>query len=187
MSKYRVIVADCPWQFSDKLTMSDVKRGGASHYDTMTTAALCSIPVETWCDDDSVLALWFPAALINDAIMVTDAWKFKVKQIYTWVKTTKNNKLAFGMGSYFRGCSEYALLATRGKPKVVSKSERNVSLSISLGHSKKPEQFQDSLEKMFPEGPYLELFARRTRPGWTCVGLESPDVKVDIRLWQPNQ
>ena len=37
----------------------------------------------------------------------------------------------------------------------------------------KPEEFFDIVEKVSP-GPYLELFARRQRPGWETWGDEAP-------------
>ena len=47
-------------------------------------------------------------------------------------------------------------------------------LHVNEKHSKKPEDLQESLELMFPSyTDRLELFARRERPGWTCVGNES--------------
>jgi len=46
-------------------------------------------------------------------------------------------------------------------------------------HSKKPEAFQDIVEQVSP-GPYLELFARRQRMGWSTWGNEVPcDVQID--------
>lgn len=36
-----------------------------------------------------------------------------------------------------------------------------------------PEEFYDIVERVSP-GPYLELFARRSRPGWKIWGNEVP-------------
>ena len=30
----------------------------------------------------------------------------------------------------------------------------------------------------YDDGPYLELFARRQRPGWTCLGNEMPTTEA---------
>lgn len=126
--------------------------------------------------------------MLADGLSVMGSWGFKQKQIYTWTKTSKSSEgLAFGMGRYFRGCTEYALIGTRGKVAgmVVSKSERNAELAPATPHSKKHDTLQERLERMLP-GPYLELFARRSRPGWLCVGNEAPGFEgVDIRGWQP--
>lgn len=83
-------------------------------------------------------------------------------------------ELAFGMGRLFRQTHEICLIGTRGKiyTKLVNKSQRSVSFAENLRHSAKPEDLQDSLEAMFPATRKLELFARRLRPGWTCLGNE---------------
>lgn len=187
MSLFSVVVADPPWAFSDKLSMADVKRGAEAHYNTLTIADLIKLPVEQWVKDDAILALWCPSSLLVEGLDVLKAWGFKHKQVYTWVKVTQSNKIAFGMGRQFRGATEHALIGTRGSPKPASKSERNIDLSLALKHSAKPEKIQERLERMYPDGPFLELFARRGRPGWTCVGNQAPDtIGIDVREWQPQ-
>ena len=59
----------------------------------------------------------------------------------------------------------------------------SVSFGENLKHSAKPEHLQDSLEIMFPQGKKLELFARRVRPDWTCLGNEvcnGEDITVSL-------
>ena len=184
--KFRVVVADPPWAFSDKLRMSDVKRGAAANYRTLTVDDVAALPVADWCYKDALLALWVPSSLLSDGMRVMESWGFVQKQIYTWVKQTKSGGVAFGMGRQFRGATEHALVGTRGSPKPQSRSERNVDHWVGLPHSRKPEQLQNRLEKMYPDGPYLELFARRAREGWTCVGNQAPGYEgLDIRDWHP--
>lgn len=83
-------------------------------------------------------------------------------------------ELAFGMGRLFRQTHEICLIGTRGKiyTQLANKSQRSVSFAENLRHSAKPEELQDSLDIMFPAARKLELFARRLRPGWTCLGNE---------------
>ena len=100
---------------------------------------------------------------------------------------TDGSGLAFGMGRLGRNCHEVLLIGTRGKgvSKLVgSKSERTVFFAPAMPHSKKPEVAQDMLERLIPEGDRLELFARRERPNWLCIGNQSPLTPgVDIRDW----
>lgn len=201
-SKYRVICADPPWSFDDELKkMRDgIHRGAASQYPVLDISEIANLRVKELADPDGcVLALWCPSVLIDDGLRTLRAWGFEYKQTYVWVKTKKtenalkevasdkdlNSCLAFGMGRLFRQTHEIALIGTRGRvyPHLASKSERSVSLAENDGHSVKPELIQDALERMFPEGPKLELFARRNRPGWDCLGNDenvSP-IKEDIR------
>src|SRR5690606_15124530 len=53
------------------------------------------------------------------------------------------------------------------------KSQRSVHFGFNSKHSAKPEDLQDMLDKMFPNGNKLEMFARRQRPGWWCIGNEN--------------
>ena len=228
MAKFRVLVADPAWEFGDNLTMSDVKRGSSSNYDTLTIADLKQLPVQEICTEDAILALWCPSALLSEGLGVMKAWGFRQTQTHIWVKTKKiplrslirelafafkqlgpklcskatradfageikeiiskfrpDSVLAFGMGRLFRQTHEVALVGVRGKiyDKLKDKSQRSVHFHPSTKHSTKPEALQDMLEKMFPKAKCLELFARRDRPGWTCVGLECPStLGEDIRI-----
>lgn len=171
--KFSVIVADCPWSYEDKLRMQEAtgtKRSADSHYPTMLLPDIMAIPVEKIAADDCILALWVPNSLLQYGLDTMKAWGFTQKQMFVWVKTSKKG-LGFGMGRNFRNCSECALIGTKGKPKLLDRSQRNVSLDLALPHSQKPETLQNRLEIMY-EGPYLELFARRKRDKWICLGNE---------------
>jgi N6-adenosine-specific RNA methylase IME4 len=84
--------------------------------------------------------------------------------------------MGFGMGRLWRNCHEVALVGTRGKiyKHLKNKSQRTVHFSVNEKHSKKPETIQDQLDLMFPDPSLkrIEVFARRIRPGWTCIGNE---------------
>ena len=96
-----------------------------------------------------------------------------------------NEILSFNMGHTFRQTHEVCLIGTRGTglSKVIqNRSQRSVFLGPAKKHSTKPEALQDSLDIMFPNTNKLELFARRKRKGWTCVGNQCPNtVNEDIR------
>src|SRR5713101_4046972 len=88
--KFQVIVADCPFSFSDTLTMSDVKRGAEANYSTMTTQQLCDLPIKQIADPDgALLALWVPSSLLEDGMKIMSAWGFIQKQSYIWCKIKK--------------------------------------------------------------------------------------------------
>jgi N6-adenosine-specific RNA methylase IME4 len=204
-TKYRVIVADPPYDFSDKLTMSDVKRGAESHYSTLTVHELAKLPVQQLVAEDAVLVLWCPASLITEGLHIMKSWGADYKQLWVWIKMTKKPKwqllleaiaersmpkliaslpLAFGMGHLARAAKEVAIVGIYGSPYkyVKNKSVRDVFFAESLKHSAKPECVQDALDSMFPDEPKLEIFARRSRNLWTCIGNESPNTRdEDIR------
>lgn len=194
-SKFRVIVCDPPWGFNDRLKMSTTRRGAASHYPTLTAATISELRLGELAEEDSVLVLWYPDSFLRDAIRCFDSWGFRQTQQWTWVKSSKTEtrldddvpddiRLAFGMGRLARNCCEHMLVGVRGSPyrHLVSHSVRNVFVRPSTPHSTKPEAVQDALDEMFPGSNRLEVFARRQRPGWTCIGNESPSTDdEDIR------
>ena len=183
---YRVIVADPPWSFEDKLEMNDVDRGAASQYDVMTVEEICRLPIQPLIADDAVLALWFVAAQPQAGLNVMAAWGFRQTQIWTWKKRTKTGKQAFGLGRLGRNSTEHLFVGVKGRiyKHLASRSERTEFSAPARAHSEKPEELQDKLDRMFPRGHRLEMFARRDRPDWDCVGLECPSTAgVDIRKW----
>jgi N6-adenosine-specific RNA methylase IME4 len=194
--KFSVIVADCPWSFVDHLKNSDVKRGASSNYSTMSVDQIADIPVRDISDPTgSVLALWTPASLLWDGLVVMNAWGFHLKQCWVWVKVKKGYKtiqepaemLSFGLGRLGRNCNELVLIGTQGKiyNKLKDRSQRTVFFAPNEKHSKKPEILQDRLELMFKneENKRLEMFARRERKGWVCLGNECPGtINEDINI-----
>ena len=94
-----------------------------------------------------------------------------------------NELLSFGMGRLFRQSHEVCLIGINNTgiyKKLKNKSQRSVSFFENKRHSEKPEDLQDRLELMFPDANKLEMFARRIRKDWTCLGNEVCDGE-DIR------
>lgn len=184
-----VIVADPPWSYEDKLRAMKAKgtrRSADSHYGTMPLEEIMALPVQRLAAETCVLALWCPNSLLfSHGIKTLEAWGFEYKQKFEWVKTTNDgSRPRPGMGRMFRNATEPALIGVRGKPRCLDKAQLGVALDPWLGHSRKPETLQDRLEKMFVMGQYVELFARRDRPNWTCTGLECPSTEgVLIQDW----
>lgn len=180
----QLIVADPPWGFTDglKAMKRPVKRSAASHYRTMTATAVANIPVRSIVDPEGcLLALWVPGSMIQDGLNVMNAWGFHQKQVFVWVKLKKdhaketdpNKSTRVGMGHLFRQSHEIALIGTAGKtvyPLLENHGQRSVAFDLNLGHSCKPDTLQRRLELMFPTANKVEMFARRSLPGWTCLG-----------------
>jgi N6-adenosine-specific RNA methylase IME4 len=173
---FHVICADPPWPFKDRLPGKN--RGAAKNYQLLSVRELIRFPLPPIADD-AVLFLWRVASMQRAALDVAEAWGFVVKTEGIWLKKTPNGGQWFGMGRTLRAEHEAFLVCTRGNPKVWNHSVRSTfitdftGLSAPVGrHSEKPERFYEIVESMF-EGPRLELFARRQRPGWTCLGNEA--------------
>jgi N6-adenosine-specific RNA methylase IME4 len=185
--KFGVIVADPPWSFNDKLKFDGkVKRSADSHYSTLNLASIRSLPVSELSAENALCALWVPSAFLKAGIDILEEWGFDYRQLWIWGKTSKKNplNLAFGMGRLARNCHEPCLIGIKGKytKELQNRSQRNLFMHPTMKHSQKPESLQTSLELMFPDWDKLELFARRQRAGWTCVGDQAPATSgEDIR------
>ena len=169
-----VLVADPPWFFSDRLP--GATRGAARQYPCMSVTDLMRFPLPTLAPD-ALLCLWRVAAMQQEALDVVRAWGFKVKSELVWEKLTKNEKPWFGMGRIVRASHEVCLIATRGKFKPAERSVRSRFAARVGRHSEKPAEFYRVVERLSP-GPYIELFARQHRPGWTCLGNELQPLEV---------
>lgn len=189
----KVIIADPPWSFSDRLQMSDVKRGADANYQVLSNEDIKALPVEALAGEDAVLALWVPSSLLSVGLDVMLAWGFEQKQTVIWVKTKKivafiekvGEILGFGMGRLFRQTHEIVLIGTRGNvyDKLSNKSQRSVHFGSVTKHSAKPYDLHTSLSLMFPKAKKIEIFARRDVKGWKCLGNQCPSTMgEDIRV-----
>ena len=182
MTAARVLCADPPWKFRDKLPGDG--RGAEKNYPCMTVEELCAFELPPLAPD-CYLFMWRVSSMVEEAYRVVRAWGFTPKSEIVWQKLTANGKPWFGMGRTVRASHETAIIAVRGKPKPLSMSIRSTfatdedafdapplsAIARKEKHSAKPEEFYDLVERLAP-GPYVELFARRQRPGWTCLGNE---------------
>lgn len=172
--KYYSICADPPWPYtawSDK----GQDRAPERHYNTDALAGITSLPVKELAADNSVLHLWCVDWLLQGAIDVVESWGFKVINVgFVWVKINEGGEgIRTGLGKWTRHNCELCLFATRGNPRRMHADVQQV-LEATLGpHSRKPDEIYRRIERLTP-GPYLELYGRRQRPGWTVWGNEIP-------------
>jgi N6-adenosine-specific RNA methylase IME4 len=169
---FATILADPPWKFRCYGPHNNQK-SPEKHYDTMTLEDICALPVADIAAKDAFLILWTTWPCLPQALKVIESWGFTYKTGGAWGKLSKTGrKIAFGTGYIFRSASEPLIVASRGKPKWTSKSERNLWLSPVREHSRKPDCVHEMIERACP-GPKVELFARAERPGWTVWGNET--------------
>jgi N6-adenosine-specific RNA methylase IME4 len=180
---FKAIYADPPWNFVTRWAQARTtgKNGGGDRrpkYDLMTTDGICQLPVGDLATDDAVLFLWACWPNLLDALKVIEAWGFTYKTCgFAWVKANVRQADLFrddadahvGLGYWTRANSEPCLLATKGNPKRVSAGVRQGIIEPRREHSRKPDCVPARIERLV-DGPYLELFARTQRPGWTVWG-----------------
>jgi N6-adenosine-specific RNA methylase IME4 len=172
MFGYSAILADPPWYFRNFSAKGEVKNPVA-HYSCMSTADIAALPVAQLAKPDCAMVMWATAPMLPDAVDLMRTWGFTFKSAGAWAKqSSTGSKWAFGTGYCYRSAAEFFLLGTIGKPKIRSRSIRNLIVSPVREHSRKPDQMYEDIEQLL-EGPYVELFARTRREGWDCWGAET--------------
>lgn len=184
---FGAILADPPWRFRTWNKAEAVRRRGSGtnvcasvHYTTMTVEDVAVLPVAELAADNCALFLWCCWPTLADAWKVIDSWGFQYKTCaFDWIKAhagqldmlRDDSDALMGMGYWTRSNSEPCLLATCGKPKRLNADVRQGIIEPRREHSRKPDCVHGRIERLVA-GPYLELFARQTRPGWTSWGNE---------------
>jgi N6-adenosine-specific RNA methylase IME4 len=164
---YPIILADPPWQYEHQL-LSSAWKDTKNHYPTLTLEQICALPVAEIASENALLFLWVPAPKLAESFKVIEAWGFDYRTGLVWVKH------AMGMGNYVRQKHEHLLIARRGEIPMPRDADRPASVfeAPRREHSRKPDQAYELIERMYPELPKIELFARHARPGWAAWGNE---------------
>lgn len=167
---YGLIYADPPWRFR---TWNDDNQSKApsAHYDVMTLDDIKALPVASLAAPNSVLVMWAVAPMMPHALEVMAAWGFRFKTTGAWAKLSSTGaKWSFGTGYLLRSAAEFFLIGTRGSLPSAVRDVRNLVVAPVREHSRKPDSLRADLERMFPDVPRLELFARQEVPGWASWG-----------------
>lgn len=171
---YGAILADPPWQFSNRTGKMAPEHRRLRRYATLSLQAIKDIPVAAVAAPQSHLYLWVPNALLREGLEVMAAWGFAYKTNLIWYKIRQDGGPdGRGVGFYFRNTSEIVLFGVRGSLRTLApgRTQVNVLTSRKREHSRKPDAFYELIEACSP-GPFLELFARGQRPGWEQWGNE---------------
>lgn len=164
-TKASTIVIDPPWDKKDEGDIDQLGRGQPT-YKMMSLEELLRFPVGERAETNAHIYLWITNRSLPKGFALLDAWGFRYVTCLTWCKPS------FGIGNYFRGQTEHILFGVRGSLSLL-RSDVGTCFSWPRpkGHSAKPEEFYSLIESCSP-GPWMDLFARRQRPGWICWGAE---------------
>lgn len=173
-STFRTILADPPWRFQNSTGKVAPEHKRLRRYRTMSHSEICELPVVIHSAEKSHLYLWCPNALLEEGLAVMQAWGFTYKTNIVWYKVRKDGGPdGRGVGFYFRNVTELLLFGVRGKVRTLKPGRTQVNMlrTRKQEHSRKPDEMYGIIEACSP-GPYLELFARERRSGWTQWGDE---------------
>jgi len=154
---------------------------------------------------DAHMWMWVTDNFLKDGLWLMENLGFRYVRTFQWVKVKghpaaldfetglavvphdeEGLSIRYGIGQYARGAHEMMLFGVTGRgqdPSVCT--ERRDIPSVFFApvptdknnarvHSRKPEAAYELIEAR-SRGPYLELFARRGRPGWEGWGNEAPE------------
>ncbi len=185
---FGTILADPPWRFSNRTGKVAPEHRRLSRYETLSLKEIRDIPVASVAATKSHLYLWVPNALLTEGLSVMAAWGFAYKTNIVWHKIRKDGGPdGRGVGFYFRNTTELVLFGIRGSLRTLQPGRKQVNILrvAKREHSRKPDELYKIIETCSP-GPYLELFARGSRPKWTQWGNEAEDYRLDWPTYKNN-
>lgn len=176
--RFATVLIDPPWRFANRTGKMAPEHKRLARYETMSIEEICALPVGEVARDRAHLYLWVPNALLPWGLQAMQAWGFEYKTNLIWHKVRKDGGPdGRGVGFYFRNVTEMLLFGIRGKNnRTLAPGRRQVNFLATRKqeHSRKPDE-QYAIIESCSEGPYLELFARGRRDGWTSWGAQADD------------
>lgn len=184
--KYDIIYADPPWDYGgkmqyDKTSIKTENEGfkknifissASFQYPTVKLKDLKQLDVLSIAAEDCLLFMWTTGPHLANSIELGEAWGFQYKTVaFVW------DKMKHNPGRYTLSQTEFCLVFKKGKIPS-PRGARNIRQLITEPrgrHSEKPDSAIEGITRMFPEQQKIELFARRSYPGWDHWGLEIPE------------
>jgi N6-adenosine-specific RNA methylase IME4 len=188
-TRFGAILCDPPWAFrthagKDRTPTAKKFNEAEDHYPTMSIVDMAALPVGEWAAKDCALFMWVVGSHLDAAMELGRAWGFTFKtDVFWWLKqrliggdqidlfTGDLPEPKISMGYWSRKQGEMVLLFTRGSPRRLSMGVRQLIIEPPREHSRKPDAIYERVEALVG-GPYLEMFARQSRPGWSVFGNE---------------
>lgn len=174
---FQTVLADPPWRFANRTGKVAPEHRRLDRYGTMDLEEIKALPVDSVTADNAHLYLWVPNALLLEGIEVLQAWGFRYVSNVIWAKRRKDGGPdGRGVGFYFRNVTEPILFGVKGSMRTLAPARSTVNMieTRKREHSRKPDEQYDLIESCSP-GPYLEMFARYARPGWSAWGNEAAE------------
>jgi N6-adenosine-specific RNA methylase IME4 len=158
-------------------------RSPSKHYACMSADEVIALgpQIAELCAADCAMIVWWPNPHLAKLEPFLSACGFKYSSTaFVWAKLRKtwtDGTRGFTPDDFpsitalagTRKQVEIAWLGRRGAPKRQARDVGELVFAPRREHSRKPDEVYGLIERLFP-GPYVELFARTCRPGWTSWG-----------------
>jgi N6-adenosine-specific RNA methylase IME4 len=174
---FSTILADPPWRFSNRTGKVAPEHRRLDRYSTMSLEMIKELRVKDVSAKNAHLYLWVPNALLPEGMQVMEAWGFRYVSNIIWAKRRKDGGPdGRGVGFYFRNVTEILLFGVKGSLRTMApaRSQVNMIETRKREHSRKPDEQYDLIEACSP-GPFLEMFARHPKNGWSVWGDEAQE------------
>ena len=108
--RFATVLADPPWQFTNKTGKVAPEHRRLSRYGTMKLDEIAALPIEQIAAPTAHLYLWCPNALLPEGIAVLQAWGFRYKSNIVWHKVRKDGRAGWSRRRFlfserYRTCS----------------------------------------------------------------------------------
>jgi N6-adenosine-specific RNA methylase IME4 len=172
---YTVILADPPWKYNIETLTSSPNFKYNNHYEPMDYVEIGELSIPTY--KDAILFLWAPWPVLEEALYIIEKWGFKYMTNFVWLKD-RDDGLLSNYTSDHR--TELLFIARKGDVPVPMEHTRppsviglkkvgvdgnNKRLSIASApipeDGGRPEVVYETIERMYPNRRYVELFPRR--------------------------
>lgn len=173
--KFDVILMDPPWQ----LSVANATRGVCLNYEQMDQIQIAKMPIQE-IQDNGYVFMWVIACQLANGMQMLREWGYTFVTYLNWVKTSKYGRYMPSHGYYMQHNKETILIGRKGNGYPEIRKDLFISLIISerrTRQSHKPPELYEHIERIFPGGNYIEIFARphNLRPGWVSLGTELPE------------
>jgi N6-adenosine-specific RNA methylase IME4 len=181
---FRVALLDPAWEWKARAAGGD-GRSASRHYPTMSIEEIRDLPIGELMAPDAAVFVWVTKPMLaqiggdrwlEDLVGLYRAWGFQMQTVFlTWVKVDRQGRYTRGTGFWSAGNPEQLWVGTRGRPGLKKTAAARAVDELMIAqrgvHSEKPAETYARIEAKV-DGPYLELFSRSRRRGWTSWGNE---------------
>ena len=193
---FKTVVIDPPWKKSTG-GVGHASLQPSTHYEVQTKGDIIRT-IQRWFEEygvapESHMYMWavnsFTAGKdqgILPAVEVCKALGYKPITMVPWIKSNVGSPTPYGMRytemcifavRYDKGMGKHTRYSGSGEPECVVNGKglcasRDYIKAPRRQHSRKPAEFYRWVMSR-SKGPYLDLYSRTSRPGWTDVGFEA--------------
>jgi N6-adenosine-specific RNA methylase IME4 len=174
-----VLYIDPPPKFENYSDLTGMDRAADNHYQTMVPDELLDLAMKLPAARHCRMYLWSTVPMLPLMLEFMKAAGFAYSSHIVWVKATLDgSKVKHGTGYETFNAHELLLIGDNS-PVVPSPVPGTQPVSAIFAprtvHSRKPAVFAEMIERLFPDMPKLEMFARTRRRGWDVWGNEVGD------------